>query len=190
MKNIIIVIAIIIILLDSNSCKPKEKQLDTLIFKDSTQQVEDSLLVLMQLASIIPGGCNKFYVGGDGYSLNNLFVNEIKIKNIDSIRDYNELKNYDVFKNHSANEIKRMIKLLHYLSDNYIDGLGRIHHLNKFIFDYHPLLHGRYEDSRSIFYLDDEELIKRNDFLSYYQILDRKGKLILVAPADVKIKGK
>lgn len=161
-------------------CYKNAIERSTIVFKDSVQNVQDSLLVMQKLLSAMPKSqtpLNTNYY----YQENDLYINNLNVGNPDSVL----LDTVQGFVNFSDQQKKQFVLLSKYLMRNYITSGYLDDSGNLWFFEYRPLENGDFHDTREIVVLKgkDSVLIKNRS-----KILDRKRMVFLLAPKEAKIR--
>lgn len=92
-----------------------------------------------------------------------------------------------IFQNFSREESQEFLNLVLFLKKNFIESAYKDLKLNMYLFDYRGMESVEYNSLRELMLVDNKSDTLNGDFISYKRILDRKGKLILVAPKDAVI---
>lgn len=175
--NIFSKIIVFIIAITLSACYKNSVERNTIVFKDRVGSVQDSLLKIKGLLAKLPER-------SDNLNINYIIKNKKLYTNYDfSKGSIIEVGNpYGQFK---SSEKKDFITLALYLNKNFISAayFDRNSAVWRFIYREKPDI--TYNDSRDIVVLTNEEAAS---IRSKVQVLDQKGKIYLVAPADAKIR--
>jgi hypothetical protein len=167
------------------SCSSQSEVRNTISFKDSVTTVQDSIkLMTSYLDRIKDADVKNLFFDHDDY----LYINNVKIARmsigdridfLDSVQHVTGLSKSDSYK---------LVSLALFLKDNNISACFKHHFFGEYFYEYRPTLENDYEDIRYILIYDESlKDLKGSDVISY-QLLDRKQDLLLIAPADIKIK--
>ncbi|NBW35358.1 MAG: hypothetical protein EBR30_10140 [Cytophagia bacterium] len=166
-----------------NSCSQISEPLRNKIsFNDETSQVLDSIYIMEELLRKLPKGeVISSFVDNDGY----LFVNAKKIGLMKNALTNSLIRNDSIFVNFTDKDYKRFISITTYLLRNQIGYSMKNNLSGLFVHGYRETSENTYNDVREIMiYVDTTS----KNFKNYYQILDSKENMVLVAPLAVKIK--
>lgn len=168
-KYLIIVLSILFV-----CCKFTNTR-DTIGFKDPLSDIEDSIKVMNNLLS--PYQEVNYYIDdGNILSFGTKEIGKIDTSSLEQFKkDSLKYTNTDI----------RIFAIILFLKGNDINSCFRHRTLDKIVYDYKPTDDwDEFEDIRYII-LDDGQ-IDSNGFRNSHKILDKKNKLILIAPIERK----
>lgn len=146
---------------------------DTIIFKTQSSEIEDSIRVMNILLSSYQEV--NYYMD----DANNLFIGTKEVGKINS----STLDQFKKSSKYTKTDI-RIFALILFFKNNDINSCFRHRDLDIIVFDYKPTRDDRFEDVRYIIFDDGQIDINSNRFRNSQKILDKKNKLILIAPID------
>lgn len=155
-------------------CCKKTDNRDTISFKDRLSDIEDSIKVMNNLLS--PYQEVNYYID----DANILSFGTKEVGKIDS-SSLNQFKNAP---SKYTNTDIRIFTIILFLKSNDINSCFRHRTLDNIVYDYKPTKDDRFEDVRYI--IMDDGQIDSNRFRNSHKILDKKNKLILIAPIERK----
>jgi len=151
-------------------------------FPDNINQVSDSIKLMESLFKKIPQHERiNYFIDSEG----NLYVNNKKLGALNEAFNNSSIRDDSVFLDFSDMEYQKFISIIVFLLKNNIDASVKDNTSGFFAFEYRKTPEYTYNDLRDII-IDVDTTAPL--FVKRFQILDRKGNMILVAPIDVKIK--
>jgi len=165
---------------------------NTIIMNDSTEAVADSILKLNSLLDRLPYSSGTFrnygfadssdWVRKDLSDNTTLFINDVKI-------DENAIDSIKLLAGYSHNEKTEFLILTNFLRKNNLWGAGRGGSgLDTWWYDYHGTSEKSFSQARLIIAISksgDMEDLMHNPF---NKVIDQKGRLVLLALRNIKLK--
>lgn len=155
-----------------------------IVFNDSAEAVQDSLILMIKLLDKLPKEqMVNYFIDDDGY----LFINNSKkILYTHAPTDLVLRKDF-VFSKFSESEIVSFFHLIDYLNKNHISDVHFEGSIGQFLFTYRENKKEVTVDNlRDILIVSDEFLLD-NKFQKYYQVLDKKNLIKLIALKEATI---
>lgn len=180
-----ILFVIICIGLSLASCtSQKNEERNMIVFNDPVPVVEDSIRAMQKLLDKLPDAdVINYYITNSG----KLAVNSETIGKFERLKTNQKMDTIRSFQNFSREESQEFLNLVLFLKKNFIESAYKDLKLNMYLFDYRGMESVEYNSLRELMLVDNKSDTLNGDFISYKRILDRKGKLILVAPKDAVI---
>lgn len=155
-----------------------------IVFNDPIPVVEDSIKAIQKLLEKLPEAkVTNYYITNSG----KLAVNSEIIGEFKELKTNQQLDTVKVFQNFTKKEIQELLNLVSFLKKNFIESTYKDIRMNEYIFSYRRTEANEFNDNRDIMLVENKSDTLNGSFVSYKRILDRKGKLILVAPKDAVI---
>jgi len=149
---------------------------------DEVHQVADSIINLESLLKKLPADpMLGSFLDDEGY----LYVNTEKIGLLKKALSDSTFRSNAVFKDFNDKDFNKFISITIFLLKNHIDGSRKNNVSGLFTHQYRQTEENVYDDLRYILVGVDTT---SKTFMKYYQILDRKDNMVLVAPIEVKVR--
>lgn len=186
MKQLVVVISLIPLIF-LNSCHTKTPaELNSINFRDSPENVYDSIVKLNSLLNRLPYSANVVlrnykFATENNHMMSNYFTDSVLYINNNKI-DFQTIDTVQVLEAYSFQERRIMISLIKYLKENFVLNAGYGSFFGPFwYYGYREDLSQQYRpDIRCLVALKELEDTSYFKLASFSRIIDRKGKLILV----------
>lgn len=180
-----LILAVTFCFLFLESCSSQSEDRNKINFKDSIVVVHDSLkLMSSYLDKIKEADVKNFFFDHEDY----LYINNQKVARMSVGDMINFLNVVQSITGLSDKDSYKFISLALFLKDNYISGCFRHHVFGIYLYGYKETLENNYEEQRYIMLLDENTKKIKGSYIESYQLIDRRGGMLLIAPSDVKIK--
>ncbi|WP_276374885.1 hypothetical protein [Chryseolinea sp. H1M3-3] len=179
------VFVLLVYVLIVESCAKNSENRNEIVFNNSVAMVQDSVKLMGHLLDQINDAeVKNFFFDNEEY----LFINNKKIGRM-AIGD--KISFIDTVKNVTGlNEIEsfKFVSLALFLKNNFISGCFKHRIFGIYLYNYKVTLENAYEDQRYIMVVEESTKKIKGSYVESYQIVDRKEDLLLIAPADIKIR--
>lgn len=164
------------------SCGQNQSSVRNKIFvKNNVYELADSLAVIGSLLQRLPKDeMINYFLDLDG----NLYVNNRKLGPLKGAEKNMEIRQNSLFNTFSELEFQRFISLIKYMLGNNIDSSRKDNVTGTIIHEYRRTSENSFDDVREII-IDADTL--STSFKKAFQVIDKKGRLTLVVPYDVRI---
>ncbi|RKR82455.1 hypothetical protein BDD43_2635 [Mucilaginibacter gracilis] len=160
-------------------CNNNPVERNTIVFRNNTNHVQDSLIRMNELMRKLPGsnGCNISYE----FNEDTIKINGCPGRTQDEIKADSSIA-YSKF---NRNEKSEFISLAHYLKRNYITAGYSYYNTKLWMYTYRELSDIDFHDSRDIAIIENADVAI---VTQQSKILDRKGKIYLLSDKGAKIR--
>lgn len=166
-------------------CTSSSNDRNRIVFKDSIDEVQDSL----RLINTLLNKANEAEVKNVFFDGNNfIYVNNVKVAPMSVGDKIDFLGKVAQITGLSLSESFKLVSLARFLRDNYVSGCFKHRLFGIYFFNYRRTFENVFEDQRYILVFDQNTRRTKGSFIESYQLIDRKGDLVLLAPAGVKLK--
>jgi len=177
-RSFVLLFCWLTIVLLAGSCNGVEHERDKIVFRDSVQVAQDSIVAMQQLMdSLSKGKVHNIFFDNEEF----VFVNNIKIGRIGQIDSIEFIDSVQQETGFTKDLTIRFLTLSLSLRDNHLDGCFRNVVHDVIFFVYKQTFRNEWNDVRYIVIADDYlRNIKNSTSDGNYVLMDRKDRLLLM----------